>query len=236
MQENFEYVFCRMEMKYLLTEDQYRVLRELMSEHMVEDQWGPSTVMNVYYDTPSFLLARRSLEHPLYKEKIRTRRYGCEGEFSEIFLELKKKCDGIVYKRRISLSPEEANAMLEGHGRARNQIEHEIDFTIRRYGGLTAAAFIAYDREAYYAKDSHDFRMTFDRRVRYRSDHMTLDAGDAGTQILPDGQVLLEVKTSQAIPMWLVHFLSAEKIYKTNFSKYGMVFFELQDQLKFGTA
>ena len=219
-----EYVFQRMEMKYQLDDAQRARLERLMSAHMAPDEWGPSTVMNVYYDTPSRLLVRRSSEHPLYKEKIRTRRYGMQASDAPVFLELKKKCEGIVYKRRATLAPEAASAMLAGKGAPTNQIEQELDFTIRRYGGLEPAAFIAYDHEAFYAPYDHDFRMTFDRRVRCRFEDMSLDAGDAGTQILADGLSLLEVKTSRAIPMWLVRFLSEEHLYKTHFSKYGTAY------------
>ena len=225
-----EYVFQRFEMKYLLADAQRERLEELMASHMAPDEWGASTVMNVYYDTPTHLLARRSQEHPLYKEKVRMRRYGVQPVEAPVFLELKKKCEGIVYKRRATLDPNFAAAMLAGHGAPRNQIEKELDFTIRRYGGLEPAAFIAYDREAFYATGDHDFRMTFDRRVRFRTDEVSLDAGDAGELLLEDGMSLLEVKTSRAIPMWLVSFLSKEKIYKTRFSKYGAAFALMSDR------
>jgi hypothetical protein len=197
---------------------------QAMKPYMTPDEWGPSTVCNVYYDTPTSLLIRRSLEKPTYKEKVRIRTYGRLKPGKPVFLELKKKSEGVVYKRRATMDPARAAQFLRGEGDPQNQIERELDFSIRRYGGLVPAAYIAYDREAFYASDDHEFRMTFDRRVRYRTEDMDLTMGSAGAQILPDGKVLLEVKCAGAMPLWLVRFLSAERIYRTSFSKYGTAY------------
>lgn len=214
--------FKRYEIKYLLSEEQRDRLRILMERHMIPDEWGPSTVCNVYYDTPSRLLVRRSAEHPDYKEKVRVRSYGVLRSGAPVFLELKKKFDGVVYKRRCTVSVERAQELLSGRGNPQTQIEREIDFTCRRYGGLEPAFFVAYDREAFYAADDHEFRMTFDRRVRSRNSNLRLDATDKAEQYLDDGLTLLEVKAGGAIPLWLVEFLSGEGIRKVSFSKVGM--------------
>ena len=217
-------IFKRCEMKYLLTDEQRARLMGVMSEHMIPDEYGPSTVMNVYCDTPSSLLVRRSLEHPTYKEKVRLRSYGTLLPGEPVFLELKKKADGIVYKRRCTMPLERAEAFLACQGDPKTQIERELDFSIRRYGGLRKSAFIAYDREAFYAADDHEFRMTFDVRVRTRWDRLTLTSDSAGEQILPDGKNLLEVKAGGAMPLWLARFLSDERIFKASFSKYGFAY------------
>lgn len=214
--------FKRYEIKYLLTSEQRNRLHALMQRYMVPDEWGPSTVCNVYYDTPSRVLVRRSAEHPDYKEKVRVRSYGVGKPGAPVFVELKKKFDGVVYKRRCTLSPERAAALLAGHGDPQTQIERELDFTCRRYGGLEPAFFIAYDREAFYASDDHEFRMTFDRRIRTRDHDLRIDVSDAGEQYLDDDLTLLEVKAGGAIPLWLVEFLSGEGIRKVSFSKVGM--------------
>ena len=36
---------------------------------------GKTTVRNIYYDTDTYLLVRRSIEKPVYKEKLRIRSY-----------------------------------------------------------------------------------------------------------------------------------------------------------------
>ena len=214
-------VFKRHEIKYQLDEGQRARLERVMAAHMVPDEYGPSTVRNIYYDTPSCLLARRSAEHPLYKEKLRIRAYQEATESSPVFLELKKKCEGIVYKRRATLELAQAHALLMGTRAPKTQIEREIAFSARRYEGLLPAMFVAYDREAFYAADDHEFRMTFDRAVRCRWNGVTLSGGTAGHLLTPCDQSLLEVKCAAGMPLWLVDFLSAEGIYKGRFSKYG---------------
>ncbi len=221
--------FKRYEIKYLLTSEQRDRLRILMDRYMVPDEWGPSTVCNVYYDTPSRMLVRRSSEHPDYKEKVRVRSYGVRKPSDPVFVELKKKYDGVVYKRRCAMSARRAANLLAGVGDPQTQIERELDFTCKRYGGLEPAFFIAYDREAFYAADDHEFRMTFDKRVRTRDYDLRLDVTDRAEQFLDDDLTLLEVKAGGAVPLWLVEFLSGEGLYKVRFSKVGMAW---QMQLK----
>ena len=168
--------FKRYEIKYLLTHEQQDRLRILMDLYMTPDEWGPSTVCNVYCDTPTNLLVRRSAEHPMYKEKVRVRSYGVRAATDPVFVELKKKYDGVVYKRRCTLDAASARDLIAGRGTPSTQIERELDYTCRRYGGLEPSLFVAYDREAFYAKDDHEFRMTCDRRVRYRTHDLRLDA------------------------------------------------------------
>lgn len=216
--------FKRYEIKYLLTDGQRNRLRTLMDCHMTPDEWGPSTVCNVYYDTPTNLLVRRSAEHPLYKEKVRMRSYGVLHPGDPVFVELKKKHDGVVYKRRATMETARADALLAGRGNPCTQIERELDFTCRRYGGLVPSVFIAYDREAYYSLDDHEFRMTFDRHIRYRATDLCLDANDAGEQYLEDGLNLLEVKAGGAIPLWLCEYLTEEGLRKVSYSKVGTAY------------
>lgn len=87
-------------------------------------------------------------EHPAYKEKIRTRCYGTPHPFDPVFVELKKKCDGVVYKRRCELAPADAGELLAGRGRPQSQVERELDWTCRRCEGLAPCVYLAYDRAA----------------------------------------------------------------------------------------
>ena len=214
-------VFKRYEIKYQLSDAQRERLERVMAAHMVPDEYGPSTVRNIYYDTPSHLLARRSAEHPYYKEKLRVRSYVDADETTKVFVELKKKCDGIVYKRRCTLPLGEAHALLMGKRAPQGQIERELAFAAQRYEGLVPAMYVAYDRVAYYATDDHEFRMTFDRAVRCRWDDLRLSEVSESTVLMPATTSILEVKCAQGMPLWLVDFLSAEGIRKQSFSKYG---------------
>ncbi len=214
-------VFERHEIKYSLSDAQRARLEAVMAAHMVPDEHGPSTVRNVYYDTPDAVLARRSAEHPLYKEKLRVRSYQDVSDEAPVFLELKKKYDGVVYKRRCVLGLADADALVTGRRAPQTQIEREIAFSAGRYPGLRPAMFVAYDREAFYAADDHEFRMTFDRRVRCRWDDVSLGGATDGVVLTPAATSLLEVKCAAGMPLWLADFLSEEDIFKASFSKYG---------------
>lgn len=219
-------VFKRYEMKYMITPRQKQILLEAMAPFMKPDQYGRTTIRNLYYDTDTYLLIRRSIDKPAYKEKLRVRSYDRAGPDSTVFVELKKKYRQVVYKRRISLPQAEAMAWLscQGDCHKHTQISDEIRYFLQFYGTLRPRVFLSYRREAFYAKDGSDFRVTFDDTVLCRQEDLSLDSGVYGTPILPEGKILMEIKCSGGIPLWMTQVLSGEKIYKTSFSKYGTAY------------
>ena len=216
-------VFKRFEIKYIITEDQCEKLKALFTPYMKGDEYGNSTIKNIYFDTPSHLLIRNSIDKPIYKEKLRIRSYGQSTANSKVFVELKKKYDGIVYKRRIELPHDVAFNWISGDTPrpVDTQISREIEYFTQFYGNLKPAVFLSYEREAYYEKNGGSFRITFDDNILFRTDALTLLSDTGGHPLLEDGKVLMELKCSGGIPLWLVNVLSEEKIYKTSFSKYG---------------
>lgn len=226
-------IFKRSEIKYMIDEDIFRKLMEVMKKYMIADDYGRSTVCSLYFDTPDYLLIRRSLDHPMYKEKLRLRSYGVANESTKVFVEIKKKYDSIVYKRRIAMKESEAQRYLLHHEKVMSgQISDEIDYCMDHYKGLAPAVMLSYEREAYYAKDDHEFRITFDRNILWRDYDLSLCKGIYGNPILKEDQVLMEIKTAGAIPLWMVEFLSENKIYKTSFSKYGTAYRTIKENSK----
>ncbi|RRF99411.1 MAG: VTC domain-containing protein [Coriobacteriaceae bacterium] len=213
-------VFKRCEVKYLLDPGQRERLCRLMERSMVPDEYGASTIRSLYLDTPTLFFARRSAEHPLYKEKLRIRSYAPSRPEDEVFLELKKKHEGIVYKRRCRMVLRDAVALCAGRRVPKNQIQEEIAYTAMREGGVAPSAFIAYEREAFFGRDDRDLRLTLDSHVRARWSSLDLVSAE-GEELLEPGCSLLEIKSPKAMPLWLVGFLSKERLRKTSFSKYG---------------
>lgn len=224
----YQDTFKRVEIKYLLTRQQKELLLRAMEPYMEPDSYGRTAILNIYYDTPEYTLIRRSLEKPIYKEKLRLRSYGIPEPEDNVFIELKKKYKGIVYKRRISTSLGEALKYLSGeaHLRKQNQITREIDYFRSFYQGLAPAMVISYEREAYFSKDSSDLRITFDEKIFWREEELSLQKGSFGTPILKEDQTLLEVKTAAAMPLWLTAKLSELGIFQTSFSKYGNAYLQ----------
>lgn len=221
----FQSVFKRYELKYLLTDAQKEAVLQAMGSHMKPDQYGRTTIRNLYYDTDSYLLIRRSIEKPAYKEKLRVRSYSKANADSPVFVELKKKYNDVVYKRRIALPNRDAMLWLSGEKTPdlQTQIAREIDYCLGFYGALHPTVFLSYDRQAYYAKQG-DFRVTFDEQILCRQRDLSLASDPGGTSLLPEGMVLMELKCGGGIPLWMVQVLSRERIYKTSFSKYGTAY------------
>lgn len=222
----FQSVFKRYEFKYMLTSAQKERVLAAMAPYMRLDKYGKTTIRNLYYDTNTFLLIRRSIEKPVYKEKLRIRSYARISGDGDVFVELKKKYKHVVYKRRMTLPCNRAREWLSGkmYSDEQTQIANEIDYFIKLYGTLHPTLFLSYEREAYHLKENSDFRVTFDENILCRQEDLSLDSEIYGSPILPDGNVLMEIKCSGGIPLWMTEILSKEKLYKTAFSKYGTAY------------
>ena len=214
--------FKRYEKKYLLSRGQYEKLFSALEEHIVPDRYFRSVVCSLYYDTEDYALIRHSIEAPVYKEKLRVRSYGVPGAEDEVFIELKKKFKGMVYKRRIAMSARAAVAYLAGEAPPPecSQMTREIDWFLHE-NAVRPRAYIACDRTAWVAKDDPELRITFDENLRWREHDLDLTLGSDGECLTEPGCVLMEIKIPGTAPLWLAHMLSELELFPTGFSKYG---------------
>lgn len=228
-------VFARHEIKYLLSKEQREQVLKGIADRMIPDPHGESTIRNIYYDTPTYRLIRRSLEKPDYKEKIRLRSYGCPKPDSIVFLELKKKFDGVVYKRRVELKEADARHYMAGRIDVQElrerieavsdpQIANEIDYVRSFYRELKPMVYLSYDRCAFFSEEDESLRMTFDTNIRWRTTGVELTAEPGGKDLLGPGERLMEIKTATALPMWLVKVLNEAGARPASFSKYGRAY------------
>lgn len=222
----YQNTFKRYELKYLLTLEQQAYILEKLKMYMAPDRYGKTVIRNLYFDTDSYRLIRHSLEKPVYKEKLRIRSYELIPENGTVFVELKKKYDHIVYKRRLTMPQDTALSWLAGNQELcpSCQIGEEIAYFRHYYGNLHPTVFLSYAREAWYSLDHSDFRVTFDDNILCRQERLSLSQEPDGTPLLPDNMVLMEIKTSGGIPLWMTHLLNNAHIYKTSFSKYGTAY------------
>ena len=160
--------FERYEKKYCLNIRQQRFLMKQMMPYMKKDEYGEYTICNIYYDTDDWRLIRSSIDKPVYKEKLRVRSYGVPEEDGRVFVELKKKYDGVVYKRRITMPANEVDDLLSGgHGDEYGQIGREIQY-FQSFYRTVPKVFIGYDRLAFAGVDDPGLRITFDTNLRWR--------------------------------------------------------------------
>ena len=221
--------FNRLEKKFILTKEQFLCIKEEIDKRFDPDEYGETKICNLYYDTPDYILITRSIEKPVYKEKLRLRTYGIPTDDSLGFAEVKKKYKGVVYKRRIMLPLKDAVSFLanESDIEIPTQISKELKYFLQFYKSLAPRIYVSYDRSAFFCKEDKNFRITFDKNLTWRNYDLDLTKGSYGDLLLQDDQVLMEVKVPSALPMWLVDILSREKIYTRSFSKVGNAFLKM---------
>ena len=190
----YQMTFKRYELKYLLNKKEKEEILLAMKPHMKLDDYGRTVIRNIYFDTENFRLIRRSLEKPVYKEKLRIRSYKPVQITDPVFVEIKKK-----YK-------------------------DEIQYFREYYKNLQPSVFLSYEREAFYSLDGSDFRVTFDENILYRRNDISLGSEIYGHPLLGKQQTLMEIKTSGGIPLWMSETLTKHHLYKTSFSKYGSAY------------
>ncbi len=214
-------VMQRYEMKYLMNARQTKDLRQKLEGYMQIDEYGLTSIASLYYDTPDTRLIRESLEGQEFKEKLRLRSYGLATGESPVYLELKRKYDGIVYKRRVQSTLPDVDGFFSGHDTLGNgQIQKELSYFRDHYKMLAPTCLIIYDRVAYF-EPGGDLRLTIDYKPRYRMKDLSLTRSMDGIPLLDAGWSILEIKVQGAMPLWLSSILTNAGIFKSSFSKYG---------------
>ena len=218
-------IFRRVEKKYIITKEKLEELMNILDDYIVEDKYFENTICNIYFDSDDYTLISKSIDKPVYKEKVRMRSYFVPSLDTKVFLEIKKKYKGVVGKRRVAATLKEIYEYLENGIDMENetQIMKEIDYMFKLYD-LKPKAFIAYDRLSYHAKNNKDFRITIDKNLRARLDNLRLEYSDEGFLILDENKYIMEIKTLDAYPKWFADVLSSLKIYPSSFSKYGNLY------------
>ena len=222
-------IFRRVEKKYILNKKQYEEVMKILKNYVVQDEYGKSTICNIYFDTDNYELISHSITKPYFKEKIRLRSYNTPNNESTVFLEIKRKADNVVGKRRIGMKLSEFDKYMKNSKSVKNsnkQIKSELDYYFKMYG-LSEKMYIAYDREAFYAKDDKNFRITFDSNIIARNYDLDLSEGTNGERILDKEKFIMEIKTLGSIPMWFVKILDECKVTPGSFSKYGEAYAKL---------
>ncbi len=222
-------VFKRTEIKYLLSQEQFMRLMDFLNGFARIDDYGKTRINNIYFDTPNFHLVRASIDKPVYKEKLRLRTYGKTDDGTNSFIEIKKKYDGIVYKRRISGPYKDTYDYLVSGGKPidDSQISREIEGFRMMYESLRPAMTICYDRIAMIGTEDPDFRVTFDTNIEWNTKVMDLRYEIPGMKILKDGEYMMELKVAQSMPIGLARKLSELGIFPVSFSKYGRGYMDM---------
>jgi hypothetical protein len=217
-----QYIFKRREIKYIITKEQYTYLRDVFSDYIEPDVYSEYILQNLYFDTPAWDVIRASIEKPRFKEKMRLRCYETPGTETSVFLELKKKYNGIVYKRRAAFPLEtlSGQTVREAVADEDSQIAQELKYYLNRYT-VNEKVYISHKRLAFNGIEDMELRLTFDMDLRFRLDGLDFSHPGEGKRIIPDSQVIMEIKTPGGMPLWMVRILNENEIFPASFSKYG---------------
>lgn len=216
-----QYSFKRYEKKYLITSQQAATIETALSERMTPDRFDTYLVQNLYFDTDDWDVIHTSMQRPYYKEKMRLRYYGEAGPAGHMFLELKKKYAGVVYKRRLALPSGAFSAPLaDVLAREDTQIAREFRFYLQSTK-VRERMFIAYRRRAFSGIEDEGLRVTIDSDIRYRARQLHFDASGAGQLVLPETHRLMEIKTHASTPLWLARLCSDNGVFASPYSKYA---------------
>ena len=220
-----------------------------------KDEYQDSEVYNIYFDTDNYDLIVQSIDHPVFKEKLRARSY--DG-YDKVFLEIKTKILGRVYrekflegddmmrdnnlgfKRRVLITHQDFDELVSGKTTAEAlanrdvekisdiQIAREVDYLIQHFG-LKPKILIYYKRKSY--KDGNELRVTFDTDLKYRDKSLKFAKNSADKALFSDDKnIIMEIKAQNAMPLWLAKTLSAEKIYPVQFSKIGKIYEKIRKE------
>lgn len=226
-------IFNRVEKKYLLDMPTKKKVLNVLEKNMREDEYFKSEIFNIYFDTDNFDLIVKSIENPDFKQKFRARGYS---GFDKVFLEIKTKDKvnntKVSHKRRILLTHRRYKKFVKGEKTAEElvggQIAREVDYLVS-YFNLKPQILVYYDRKSYTGENG--LRVTFDEHLSYRDKNLDFKRTVRDKHYFDDKRnIIMEVKASSAMPLWLVRLLSENKIYPERFSKVGKIYEKIRKE------
>lgn len=220
--------FKRVETKYLVSLDQLPHLLSDLGKHMEADDFAQSTITSLYFDTDHFDMIQDSLAKKYGKEKIRLRTYDDKPQpNSSAFLEIKQKREGIGYKYRVKTTPHKASSQLLNHKKqtqADDRLTEQLQQLQDRYGSIGPRMLIRYNRLALKGKKQSGIRITIDTKLDYTPVNDLILSPTHSFPLLPQNQLIMEIKVDEHMPTWLQAILDTYHLEKTAFSKYGKAY------------
>lgn len=223
--------FKRRELKFKLSFEEYESITKKINFYMLKDEYGLHKISSLYFDTEDFQFTQDSIKHKAYKEKFRVRFYNEYEPEKPVFLEIKRKYQGLTDKRRIVIPGNKyeyyinsiKDSNYDSGDLAGEHIHDEIQWMFRRLE-LVPKVIVIYDRLAYIDPNNEGFRITFDFNILYRTDYLDIKHEPTGNLIEPELDVLMEVKYEHSLPEWFSKIIEELKLEKQSFSKYKEVY------------
>ena len=227
-QKQIQTNFQRIETKYILDRATLALLEAEMQAYLIPDDYATSTISNVYFDNDDFQMIQDSIDKKGGREKLRMRTYVEEPtDNSQVFLEIKKKCDEVGFKYRLVSNLTSVVNYIE-NGLADETISDE---RVKAEVEELPKMGISYERYSMKGLEDKKVRVTVDSNIRYRDYDVDLTSGRYGLPLLEEGQVIMEIKISGQYPQWLADILNKYGIEEQSFSKYGRAYLKMKERM-----
>jgi len=233
-------IFSRRELKYLIPSKTFQALAEDMMPYLRYDRFGDGfgryNITSLYFDSPEHAIYYETRNKLPFRQKLRLRIYDQATLDSPSFLEVKQKFKNVVNKRRTLLPLSHAyeyinNGMNDHLDVSNGQILKEVDHFKQLYD-LRPEIVVSYDRQAFHGIYEDDLRVTFDYNLMCRNDDLRIENGPHGEHFVNQDLVVLEVKVTHSIPLWLTKMLQDYGLQKQGVSKFCTSIDVMQDGLK----
>lgn len=228
--------FQRVETKYVLDRHTLQQLEEDMKPYLIEDDYATSTISNIYFDNDNFQMIQDAIAQRHGREKMRMRTYASQPtEDSQVFLEIKKKANGVGFKYRLASNPIAVTNYIQ-HGIedttiSDQRVKEEVEQLQERYTTLKPKMVITYDRYSMKGAQDKKVRVTVDSNICYRDYDVDLTSGRHGLPLLDADKVIMEIKVPGEYPDWMANILSKYNLIEQSFSKYGNAYRKSQERM-----
>lgn len=230
-------VIERYELKYRLSPALVEPIRAAVTRYCDPDRAAPGgryVISSLYLDTPELRLYRETLDQAPRRFKMRIRRYVS----GPVFLEIKRRIKDVIIKTRTAVPADRWPGLIEDPAieAALPLAPRKLD-DVRRFVGLALrirarpVAVVRYIREAYVSRADDYARVTFDYRLEgHPPDGWTVPVADGPGWIpldepsrydLPRSGVILELKATTAVPLWMMDLVHHFDLRRAGFSKYA---------------
>lgn len=242
MSERDANIIERREFKYLVDAATAAELRAAIRPFCELDPWaaknprGRYTIESVYFDTASLRLFWANDAEQVDRVKVRVRGYA-EAPAAPVFFEVKRRVNDVILKTRgkvprdawqelVSLPETSIDPRITG--KDRRAVERFL--AISRSMHLQPLTVVRYEREPYFSLIDDYARVTFDTAIRAQSTTLpTFDLPTRGWRALDDAVtqktlaslIVVELKFTTYVPLWLVRIVGKIGLVRRSFSKYG---------------
>ncbi len=226
----------RFELKYLVTEETARAMRDFLRPYLVPDEF---TSNRPTFSYPNHSLYLDSADLQMYwdvvngntnRYKLRLRYYD-ENPAAPVFFEIKRRSGNAILKERSAVKREVVAALLGGQ---LPESHHLVSSNPKQLAALqnfcrlmqqnwaTPKTHVNYQREAWMSPADNSVRVTFDREVRINPHFEPLITTAMEQPVLPWGaQVILELKFTGRFPNWFLEMVRVFHVMQCGVAKYA---------------